>query len=155
MITHRHGLPAQRPARTGHLVHFLRHLVEMTVAMLVGMVAAVPILWAVFAALGVHTSAAAFARYPVLICLVVAAGMSTTMIAWMRYRGHTWRLCAEMTGAMLVPLVPIFALVGAGVLAGSAACGWYCLAMLPAMLVAMLLRRSEYSGHAATPLLPA
>jgi hypothetical protein len=149
MLTHRHGLPAQRPATTGHWSHFLVHLIEMTVAMLVGMAAAVPVLWAIFALLGVHSSADAFARYPVLICLVVAAGMSTMMVAWMRHRGHTWERCAEMTGAMLVPLIPIFALVGAGVLAGSAACGWYCLAMVPAMLVAMLLRRRDYSGHPA------
>jgi cytochrome bd-type quinol oxidase subunit 2 len=133
---------------TGHRRHFLRHLLEMTVAMMVGMAAAVPVLWAIFAALGV-TAEEATKQYPELICLVVAGGMVGSMVTWMRHRGHNWRLCTEMAAAMVAPLVPIFGLLWAGVVPGESACGVYCVAMLPAMLTAMLLRRSEYSGASA------
>jgi len=49
----------------------------------------------------------------------MAFTMTVPMVAWMRYRGHGWAPAWEMTAAMF-----------------------------PAMLVAMLLRRSEYTGHA-------
>ena len=109
----------------GHRGHFLRHLLEMTAAMMVGMVAAVPVLWAVFAVLDVRTGDEAYTRYPELICLVVADGMVGTMVAWMRHRGHGWRLCVEMAAAMVVPLVPIFALLWSGVIPGGSACSMY------------------------------
>jgi hypothetical protein len=136
--------PRVSPHAGHHQGGFLRHLVEMTIAMMVGMAAAVPVLWALLAALGVETADEATADYPELICLVVAAGMVTTMVAWMRHRGHAWRPCAEMAVAMAAPLVPIFALLWAGVVPGDSACGVYCVAMVPAMLAAMLLRRGEY-----------
>lgn len=138
------------PRKSPHAAHhggFLRHLLEMVAAMLVGMVAAIPVLWALFAALGVHTADEASAKYPEVVCLVVAGGMVTTMVAWMRHRGHSWQLCAEMATAMVVPLAPIFALLWAGVLPGGSACGLYCVAMIPAMVAAMLIRRDEYGGR--------
>jgi flagellar biosynthetic protein FliP len=130
-------------------------LIEMTAAMLVGMAAAVPVLWAIFASVGVKTAEEAYAQYPELICLVVAGGMVGTMVAWMRHRGHGGRLCAEMAVAMLVPLVPIFGLLWSGVIPGGSACGLYCIAMIPAMIVAMLVRRSEYGGGATPTLMHA
>ena len=123
--------------------HFLRHVAEMTAAMMVGMVAAVPVLVAVFTALGVTQDEAA-TRYPEVICLVVATGMITAMAGWMRHRGHDWRLCGEMAVAMFLPLAPIFGLLWTGVIPGDSACGLYCTAMIPAMLIAMLLRRTAY-----------
>jgi hypothetical protein len=144
MATH---FPVVTSESVSHADHgdFLRHVVEMTVAMMVGMAAAVPVLVVVFSALDVTQDEAA-KRYPELICLVVGAGMITTMVAWMRHRGHCWRLCGEMAVAMAIPLVPIFALLWAGIIPGENACGLYCMTMIPAMLIAMLFRRSEYSG---------
>jgi cytochrome bd-type quinol oxidase subunit 2 len=137
-------------ARAGYL---LRHLLEMLLAMMVGMAAGAGILILVFSTVLAskvegRPSDEAVARYPVLVCLVVAAGMTVTMAAWMRHRGMAWRPVAEMSAAMVVPLVPIFALLWLGTIAGASACGVYCTAMVPAMLVAMLLRLDLYAtGH--------
>jgi hypothetical protein len=149
MATHITSSTPRLSSHAGQHGSFLRHLLEMTAAMMVGMVVAVPVLAAIFAVIGV-TADEAPARYPELICLVVAVGMVASMVAWMRHRGHGWRLCAEMAAAMVAPLVSIFGLLWAGVVPGESACGVYCLAMIPAMLAAMLLRRSEYGGS-STP----
>ena len=47
--------------------------------------------------------------------LVVAAGMTVPMVAWMRYRGHSWHSCAGMAAAMVVPVIPFLCLVWFGV----------------------------------------
>jgi hypothetical protein len=78
----------------------------------------------------------------------MAVWMTVPMVAWMRVRGHGWRPCGEMTVAMVVPTAAALALLGTGV--ATDAEGLIMLehmAMLPAMLAAMLLRRDEYSGH--------
>jgi hypothetical protein len=68
----------------------------------------------------------------------------------MRYRGHGWAASNEMAASMLIPTGGVIALLGAGLVADV---GTLLLAehvvMLPSMLVAMLLRRDEYShgGH--------
>jgi type III secretory pathway component EscS len=144
MVIHSPSISPRRTSYAAHYGHFLRHLIEMTIAMMVGMAATVPVLIAIFTVMNV-TQDEALRRYPELICLVVAAGMIAAMVAWMRYRGHDLRLCGEMATAMVIPLVPIFALLWSGVIAGENACGIYCIAMIPAMLSAMLIRRDEYS----------
>jgi flagellar biosynthetic protein FliP len=126
-----------------HHGHFVRHLLEMAAAMLVGMAAAIPVLGVIFALMDVSADEAS-ERYPELICLVVAAAMIIPMVAWMRHRGHGTRLCAEMALAMVAPLAPIFGLMWAGALPEESACGIYCGIMFPAMAAAMFFRREEY-----------
>ena len=131
---------------------FLRHLGEMVLAMMLGMLAAVPILWVIFGAVLAPTIRGMTPRevanqFPVLICLVVAVSMSVPMVAWMRHRGHSSRSCAEMTVAMAAPLVPIFGLLWLQLIPGASACGLYCATMIPAMAVAMLFRLDRYTGH--------
>jgi hypothetical protein len=80
--------------------HFTRHLLEMVIAMIAGM-----------AVLGV--AVAVLGEAPGFANLLVEYGvmgvfMSAPMVAWMRYRGHSWWDGLEMTVAMLVPM---FALV--------------------------------------------
>jgi hypothetical protein len=76
----------------------------------------------------------------------MAATMTLPMVAWMRYRGHSWLPCLEMTASMVIPTLGTLALLGAGIVEGA---GPLMLiehvVMLPSMLVAMLLRREEYS----------
>jgi hypothetical protein len=60
------------------------------------------------------------------------------MVAWMRHRGHGWAPAWEMTASMFVPSFAAIALLAI-----------QHVAMFPGMLVAMLLRRGEYTGHAA------
>ena len=80
--------------------------------------------------------------------LWMAFTMSVGMVAWMRYRGHGWAPCGEMTAAMFVPSLAAIALQSIGLVEerGTLMAIQH-VGMFPAMLVAMLLRRDEYSGH--------
>ena len=122
---------------------FVLHLVEMVVAMLVGMVALDLPISAGLSALGIanlHRDA------PPVAILLMALEMTLPMALWMRIRAHRPRLILEMAAAMLVPSLVLAALSGVAVVSGSAAMGWDHPVMLVAMVAAMLLRRAEY-GH--------
>jgi hypothetical protein len=117
---------------------FIRHYFEMLLAMLIGM--------------GVLAGGLAMAGVEIasieLALLWMAFTMSLPMVAWMRYRGHGWAPASEMTASMFVPSVAAIALLWVGVVEErDALMGIQHVAMFPAMLVAMLLRRDEYSGH--------
>jgi hypothetical protein len=89
---------------------------------------------------------------PELFMLGMGSAMSVTMVAWMRRRHHTWRECAEMTGAMFVPVVAVLAAHWGGSVSANSVCPLSCVLMIPAMAVAMLARRDAYTGqmHAAS-----
>jgi hypothetical protein len=124
--------------------HFARHYVEMVVAMFAGMGVLLPPLGMATRALfgvGLHGN-------PTLMISAMALTMTVPMVAWMRFRGHGWAPCADMTAAMVLPTLAVLALLWADLLGDV---GTLLLiehaVMLPAMLVAMLLRRAEYSHH--------
>jgi hypothetical protein len=119
---------------------FVRHYVEMLVAMFAGMFA-----------LGLPLAALGWDIDPIeLELLWMAFIMSVPMVAWMRYRGHGWAPAGEMTAAMFVPSFAAIALLWAGIVEGGhTPMMIQHVAMFPAMLAVMLLRRSEYTGHAA------
>ena len=128
---------------------FFGHYAEMVAAMFIGMFAlSKPADW-LFGALGASTSS----QHPVMMLLSMGVTMTVPMIAWMRYRGHAWRPTNEMAASMLIPTFAAMALVGTGVMAGGSAMILEHVVMLGGMLIAMLLRRDEYSGghahHAA------
>jgi hypothetical protein len=128
--------------------HFTRHYVEMLVAMFLGMaVLGTPAILALGAA-GV-TSAELRSDGPALLLLGMGITMTVPMVAWMRYRGHGWQPSNEMAASMLIPTGGVIALLGAGLVddVGTLLAIEH-VVMLPSMLVAMLLRRDEYS-HAA------
>jgi hypothetical protein len=117
--------------------NFIRHYVEMVIAMFVGM--------------GVFAGAGAAMGFEVegtaLLLLWMAFTMSAGMVAWMRYRGHGWGPSMEMTASMFVPSLAAVALLSMGLVESEGALmGIQHAGMFPAMLVAMLLRRDEYSG---------
>jgi hypothetical protein len=107
---------------------------------------------AMFVGMGVFAAAIAAAGIEVegiaLRLLWMAFTMSVGMVAWMRYRGHGWAPCGEMTAAMFVPSFAAIALLWIGLVEDEGALlAIQHIAMFPAMLIAMLLRREEYSGH--------
>jgi hypothetical protein len=128
--------------------HFVRHYVEMVVAMLAGMA----VLWIPFrlllGAFGM-SGAELHDDAPALMLGGMAATMTVPMVGWMRFRGHRWAACNDMTLAMVLPT-----LAAIGLLAIDAVTDVGALmviehtAMFSAMLVAMLLRRYEYTVHA-------
>jgi hypothetical protein len=117
---------------------FIRHYVEMLIAMFAGM----GVLAGLPAAAGFKIDA------PALALLWMAFTMSVPMVAWMRYRGHGWAPAWEMTASMFIPSFAAIALLWMGVAEerGTLMAIQH-VGMLPAMLVAMVLRRDEYSGH--------
>jgi hypothetical protein len=134
--------------------HFFRHAAEMAVAMTVGMALLGPV-WV--ALLGWVGLGGALAR-PDLAGLVAATDMTVAMAVWMRYRGHGRAAIVEMAAAMYVPYLVLIVPWWLGMLPGEdVTMGGHAL-MLPAMAVAMLVRREEYSrphgsAHSAHPLI--
>lgn len=133
-------LPSQRSGdgESGTTWPFIRHYIEMVVAMLLGM-----------AILGSASSLLIDLPDRTAVTLVeMAVWMTVPMIAWMRFRGHGWRATNEMAAAMLLPAAGTLALLGTGVVTDpDLLLMLEHTVMLPAMLVAMLLRRQEYTGH--------
>ena len=128
--------------------HFIRHYVEMLVAMFAGMVVLGGPAILALGAVGV-TSAELRADAPAALLLGMGITMTVPMVAWMRYRGHGWQPSNEMAASMMIPTAGVIGLLGAGLVTdfGSLMTIEH-VVMLPSMLAAMLLRRDEYTGHA-------
>ena len=129
-------------------LHFIRHYTEMVAAMFLGMgVLYAPAVVALGAA-GV-SSAELRSDAPALLLLGMGVAMTVPMVAWMRYRGHSWAASNEMAASMLIPTAGVIALLGAGLVddVGTLLMVEH-VVMLPGMLIAMLLRRDEYLGPA-------
>jgi flagellar biosynthetic protein FliP len=118
---------------------FVRHYVEMLVAMGLGMAVLLPL--------------RRFAGLPDLSgsvelhSLLMATSMTIGMSAWMLVRRHSWAAIAEMAVAMYLPFVVLLVPFRAGVLDGHGVMMAGHVLMLPAMLLAMLRRPAEYLGH--------
>jgi hypothetical protein len=119
--------------------HFTRHLLEMLAAMGVGMGLLGLALWL-------------FGEPPGYDNLLVQYGamgvfMAAPMVAWMRYRGHSWRDGWEMAAAMLVPM---FALVlpvemGSAALSDDSLMMLSHVAMIGGMVALMIYRWDRYT----------
>lgn len=131
LTTTRSAHAAHGAGRPGWL-SFGLHYVEMLVVMFAGM----GILGLV---LGMPHDASLEVQ-----ALWMTATMTVPMVAWMLFRGHTRRASVEMGAAMIVPVLALLPALWAGLLSADALFDLMHLAMLPTMLGAMLLRRSEY-----------
>jgi hypothetical protein len=136
---------ATQQARPGHDAHgFLRHLFEMALAMVAGMMGSAAIF---LSAVGM-TAAEAMREHAVLFVVLQAFGMTVAMVTWMRHRRHTWRSSSEMAAAMVIPAVPLLCLRLLDVISGPI-CGVYCFTTIAAMVVVMLYRRGDYGVTAS------
>ena len=123
---------------------FLLHLLEMLLAMMVGM----PVLFMLRNLIPASSSyAAAFQRGTALFGLAMAVFMTVPMVAWMIVRGHGWRHSAEMAVAMLAPMAVGIVPQALGLVAYQP---WFpaagMLGMLLGMIIVMLYRRDHYTG---------
>jgi len=136
------------PSRLAYVGRFLRHLVEMIVAMMVGMAIWAAILGLILKPIGYGNVVRAS---PELRFGLMALFMSVPMILLMRYRGHSWERGMEMVVAMVVPM-------GAVVLCWRLGMGVYVpffseealslsthVAMYLGMILLMLYRHKEYT----------
>ena len=81
---------------------FLRHALEMTVAMMLGMC----VLGMAFRQLHVALFGSGFDNawhdHTELAVFAMTFNMTTPMLLWMRHRGHRWERCGEMATAMFI-----------------------------------------------------
>ncbi|SBT39900.1 hypothetical protein [Micromonospora auratinigra] len=129
--------------RTGRRV--ARHLAEMVVAMVLGMLLLGPVWRAAGSALG---GADTLARADVA-ALVMATDMSIGMVVWMWYRGHGRGATAEMVAAMYVPFLLLLPFWWAGLAGDEVLMLGGHLLMLPAMVLVALRHRHEHPAPAA------
>jgi hypothetical protein len=122
--------------------NFVQHLLEMSIAMVVGMFALGLPLKALFDAVGLSF----MNDYTVPMTLVMATTMSVGMAVWMRIRGCGWPAILEMSLAMYVPFVGMYPFYWAGLVDEMAIMIVGHVLMVPAMVVAMLFRLDEYTG---------
>lgn len=125
---------------------FSRHLLEMIAAMFAGMAVLGAAIWALGEPPGYSNAFVEFG--------LMGASMSVPMVAWMRYRGHSWSEGFEMTAAMLLPalvLVLPAELGAAGHASGPTDHSIMMLshvAMIGGMLALMLYLRDRYTHGA-------
>jgi flagellar biosynthetic protein FliP len=116
----------------------------MVAAMMVGMAVLGLPFRAILASFG-YTRDEAFARFPEIVCLVMTLNMGVGMVVWMRFRGHGWRTTAEMILAMSAATAVALGMFWSHIVSEEPLIGVMHVLMLPAMLIAMLSRREEYS----------
>jgi hypothetical protein len=131
--------------RSTHRGRFVRHYLEMVVAMFVSMGVLAAATAGAEALTGLELPAS-----PEFAAVKMAFDMSVGMVVWMRYRGHGWAATLEMVGAMFAPALILAPLSLTGAIPGEVLMIVTHVAMLPLMLVVMLRRRAEY-GAAAHP----
>ena len=124
--------------------HFVRHLVEMMVAMWIGM----PLGRVLFAVIYGSGSNEAVLQHDVAWTLLMALAMTVPMVAVMLYRGHSRRSAGEMAAAMIAPALPFLGLKIGHLISGPIAGPYMCVSML-AMLALIVYRRREYQTAAA------
>lgn len=142
--------PYDRPRRPhlGGWLPFIRHYLEMVLAMAIGMAALHPLGMFAFQAAG----AAPLLDNVELMTLLMATDMAIAMGAWMAYRRHGWRDIAEMSAVMYLPFIIFFPATLTGLMTGGAMMAAGHVLMLAAMLALMLWRRDHYGRpHPARP----
>lgn len=130
-----------RPVKARHRSGFVRHFVEMVVAMILGMAVLGGLVYGLLSLVGLGDAD----LRPELELFVMVLNMSVGMGLWMRHRGHRWSSILEMSGAMFVPFLALFPLLWLDAISVDAMYGWGHVVMFPAMLGVMLRRRNEYA----------
>jgi flagellar biosynthetic protein FliP len=127
---------------------FLAHYVEMVVVMFAGMFVLMAPTGMLFGLLGTSWSRLS----PAMNVFAMSLTMTVPMVGWMRVRGHSWRANIEMAASMLIPTAVVVGVLATGSVKGTLSVPEHA-GMLSCMLVAMLLRRDEYTcglkAHAA------
>lgn len=124
--------------------NFVRHLLEMVLAMAAGMMLLGGLVSLVALALG---QSEAFDDTSVE-ALIMTVNMTIGMVLWMRHRGHSLPQIAEMAGAMFVPFAVLIYPFWAGLITRGALMGAMHILMLPAMVSVMLFRRDIFTPGA-------
>jgi len=133
---------------------FLRHLLEMTVAMVLGMVVLGMAFRQLHLALFGTGFDEAWHEHTELAAFAMAFNMTLPMVVWMHHRGHSWERGGEMAAAMFLPALALLVLFWLGGLSAHLVLPLQMVLMLPSMIVVMLYRVDEYTGHARATIAP-
>ena len=124
--------------------YFIRHFLEMCLAMCIGGITLNILFFLGASQVGYPNL---LERFPEFSLLVIGINLALPMTAWMRFRGHDWRSTLEMASTSVI--LPIL-LIGAGWLGivpeGSRLTLLKILAC-PIMIIPMLFRLGLYSAH--------
>jgi hypothetical protein len=126
----------------------LRHVLEMTVAMMLGMAILGMAFREIHVALFGTGFDSAWHRHTELAVFAMTFNMTLPMVLWMHHRGHSWQLSGEMAAAMFLLAVVLLALFWLGSISADVVLPLEMALMIPAMIVVMALRFEEYAGHA-------
>jgi cytochrome bd-type quinol oxidase subunit 2 len=126
-------------AHTGSWFRLARHLVEMFLAMMIGMMVGGFLLAAAVGASVPETRR----EHAVAWVVVMAFDMTVPMVAVMLYRGHSFRSAGEMAAAMVIPAVPIVACQLSHLVSGNVGNAYMPVSMV-AMVALIVYRRAEY-----------
>lgn len=129
-------------SRTRHAFRFGLRLLELVVAISLGMFVFGGALHAIMGAAGLTYPRASFAVFAILemgVTMAVPAG------AWMRFRRFGWAGTWEMVGAMLAPTLVVVVPVGLGALGGEDGLILQHVLLVVLMVVVIVRHRREFS----------
>ena len=121
--------------------HFVWHLGEMFLAMVVGMAVFDAVFQGILAVAGI-SYAVLVDDAPTAVALILMFNMTAPMLLWMRVRGHEASAVSAMGAAMVVVGATTVFLLWLSAIDAGAICGLECGLMIPAMVAAMLLHPS-------------
>jgi hypothetical protein len=134
---------------------FWRHVIEMTIAMMLGMCVLGMTFRAIHLAVFGTGFDAAWHEHTELAVFAMTFNMTLPMVALMRYRGHGWERCGEMAAAMFGLAFALLVPFWLGALSADAVLPLETALMLPAMIAVMALRSAEYAGPRGSASAPA
>lgn len=125
---------------------FVRHLLEMCLAMCLGGIPLIVLFFFGAARVGYPDL---FQQSPELSVLVIGFILALPMSAWMRLRGHGWRPTLEMAGTSILLAILLVSLGWLGILPEGSLFEWFTRFACPVMLIPMFLRLDMYTGRSA------
>jgi hypothetical protein len=141
-----HPTAVARSDRGPQLKRFLRHVIEMAVAMMLGMAVLGMTFRAIHLALFGTGFDAAWHEHTELAVFAMTFNMTLPMVALMRYHGHEWQRCGEMAAPMFGLACTLLVPFWLGALSADAVLPSEMALMLPTMIAVMALRFDEYAG---------
>jgi hypothetical protein len=126
---------------------FWRHLLEMTVAMMLGMAVLGTVFREVHLALFGAGFDNAWHRHTELAVFAMTFNMTLPMVLWMHHRGHSWQLSGEMAAAMALLALVLLGLFWVRMISAHVVLPLEMALMIPAMIGVMAFRFEEYAGH--------
>jgi len=132
------------PGGVTRVWHFIRHYVEMCLAMCIG---GVPLIVLFFLGASMIGYPDLVQRFPELSVLAIGFILTLPMTAWMRFRGMEWRLTLEMSITTIVLGILLASLGWLGILPRSSLLDWMTSLACPSMLIPMFLRLDHYAGR--------